>query len=203
MANSSAFQLYSVSGHTKVGAPWLTGHAVRVAMLDVARSPALQHDAESEQHARRGHIVDGGQAGTGRAGQQDPPVQRRKRSRADHSLRERRGEQPGRLLAAQRRAGPDGQHLQQGVDRHGRAVERAVMPDGFGQIGDGRPAAQEPPARPRQRAADRRAGHAALDRGLEDAEQQGALAVAVRDVLDEPHQERGGPARDAAQHARH
>jgi hypothetical protein len=34
--NSSAVQLYSVSGHTKVGSPWLTGHAVTVAMHDVA-----------------------------------------------------------------------------------------------------------------------------------------------------------------------
>ena len=34
--NSSAVQLYCVSGHKKVGSPWLTGHAVTVAMHDVA-----------------------------------------------------------------------------------------------------------------------------------------------------------------------
>src|SRR5262245_61765203 len=36
IANSRTFQLYSVCGHAKVGAPWLIGHAARVAMLDVA-----------------------------------------------------------------------------------------------------------------------------------------------------------------------
>ena len=84
IANRNAFHVKCVSGQRNVGAPWVIGHTVTVAMHDVATATSTASGRQlrstmpnGEQHAGRRHVVDRRQARACRAAEQNLAVRGR------------------------------------------------------------------------------------------------------------------------------
>ena len=165
--------------------------------------PTSQHDAAGVEGAGRRYVVNSGEAGAGGAGQQDATVGRWDRARPDRQFGGRRGEQPRRLFAAQRGARPDGQHLQQRIDRHRHLRKSPALSDGLVEPGHRGLAPQQPPAKPGQRASDRETDQPALDGRIPDPDQQWSLVVSEAEVFQGAHQNCREPANHPTKDAGH
>jgi hypothetical protein len=91
--------------------------------------PGAEQDADREQCAAERHAVHRAEPRPGRASQQNFAISRSQRQPCRAEIAQRGGELARSAFAAQRRAGPDEQDLQAGVDRHRHPRNCAVALD--------------------------------------------------------------------------